>query len=109
MSNDFDTFKEVLATGQFDSKVIDRLFICIRLVKQNSREDLFTTVTTGKVTEEVRQLKSNETRHQTTTTETITKNDAVPLHKSLKEMLESNKLGDNIRVPDIRKPLRDAF
>ena len=104
MPDDFESFKGVLATGQFDSKVIDRLFICIRLVKQNSREDLFTTVTKGKVTEEVRQLKSNETRHQTTTTETTTKNDAVPLHKSLKDMLESNKLGN-----DIREPLRDAF
>ena len=34
MPDDFDTFKGVLATGQFDSKVIDRLFICIRLVKK---------------------------------------------------------------------------
>ena len=49
--------------------------------------------------EEVRQFNSNETRHQATTTETITRNNAVALNKSLKVMLESSELGDSIRIP----------
>ena len=99
MSDVFDEFKKVLASGQFDSTVTDKLFICIRLIRQNPQADLFTTVTTEKVTEEVRQFNSNGTCHQATTTETITKNNAVPLNKSLKDMLESNELGDSIRIP----------
>ena len=97
MSEHFDEFKKVLATGQLDSKVTDRLFICIRLIRQNLREGLFTAVTTKKVTEEVRQFNSNETRHQATTTEIITRNNAVALNKSLKDMLESSEVGDSVR------------
>ena len=97
MSNDSDEFKKGLAAGQFDSNVTDKLFICLRLIKKNLREDLFTVVTTEKVTEEVRQFNSNETRHQATTTEIITRNNAVALNKSLKDMLESSEVGDSVR------------
>ena len=34
MSDVFDEFKKVLASGQFDSNVTDKLFICIRLIRQ---------------------------------------------------------------------------
>ena len=67
-------------------------------LEQNLREDLFTAVTTEKVTEEVRQFNSNGTRHQATTTEIITRNNAVALNKSLKDMLESNEVGDSVRI-----------
>ena len=85
-----------MISEQLGKNIIDKLFICIRLVKTNLEKDIFTAVTTEKIAEELRLLNSGTPLQQTTATETTTRDDAVALNQSLKNMLESNDIPDNV-------------
>ena len=96
-SDTFDEFKKQVTTKQLDRHVIDKLFVCTRLIQTNITRDIFTAVAKDKFAEELRLLNSKRSLQQTTATKSTMRCDAVALSQNLKHMLDSKEIPDNVR------------
>ena len=104
VSNTWNEFEKKVTTKQLDRHVIDKLFVCTRLVRTNITRDIFTAATKDKFAEELRLLNSKRSLQQATATQSTMRCDAVALGQNLKHMLDSKEIPDNVR-----KTLRDTL
>ena len=91
-----EDFKRKMTLGGFYNEIYDKLWASSQLIAQDPNSDILKSLTKELVEEKLVALKPKHVEQGIVRSKTTTKEDAVALHQSLKDMLKSNAIPSDI-------------